>query len=337
MARAASTPASSIERKFAMSRFPAYACALAIGLLSASLPLSGAFAHCFVGPRFFPATLVIDDPCVADELSLPTVSWSKTGDVPPASEWDISGELSKRITEDFGISIGETWSQIRQPGGPTLAGFADLETTFQYQLLKDPSHETAMLLGLIVDWGNTGATNAGIGTPYSFLTPTYYFGQGFGQLSDDVGWARPFAITGQIGYQIPTTSYVLSQNLNIPQVLVYAASLQYSMPYLKSEVKDFQLPDFFNHLIPIVEAQLFTPVANNLGNPSITTGTVNPGVIYIGSTYQIGLEAIIPVNSASGSGVGVLGQLHLYLDDMFPKTFGQPLIGATSTPSKAPL
>ena len=161
-----------------MSRFPAYACALAIGLLSASLPLSGAFAHCFVGPRFFPATLVIDDPCVADELSLPTVSWSKTGDVPPASEWDISGELSKRITEDFGISIGETWSQIRQPGGPTLAGFADLETTFQYQLLKDPSHETAMLLGLIVDWGNTGATNAGIGTPYSFLTPTYYFGQG---------------------------------------------------------------------------------------------------------------------------------------------------------------
>ena len=64
-----------------------------------------------------------------------------------------------------------------------------------------------MLLGLIVDWGGTGATNAGIGTPYSLLTPTYYFGQGFGQLPDNVGWARPFAITGQIGYQIPTTSY----------------------------------------------------------------------------------------------------------------------------------
>ena len=52
-----------------MSRFPAYACALAIGLLSASLPLSGAFAHCFVGPRFFPATLVIDDPD-GDEIVL---------------------------------------------------------------------------------------------------------------------------------------------------------------------------------------------------------------------------------------------------------------------------
>jgi hypothetical protein len=321
-----------------MSRFPAYACAFAVGLLLISLPPSKAFAHCFVGARFFPATLAIDDPCVADELSLPTVSWSKTGDVPPATEWDVSGELSRRITEDFGISIGEEWSQIRQPGAPTLAGFADLETTFQYQLLKDAPHETAMMLGLIVDWGNTGATNAVIGTSYSFLTPTYYFGQGFGQLPNDLSWARPFAVTGQVGYQIPTSSYDVAQGFYIPQVLVYGASLQYSMPYLKSEVKDLQLADFVNHLIFITEAQFSTPVANNLGNSYETTGTINPGVIYIGSTYQIGIEAVIPVNSASGTGVGFLAQLHLYLDDMFPSTFGQPLIGGSSTPpSKAPL
>src|SRR5690348_3131777 len=43
-------------------------------------------AHCFIGARFFPATLGIDDPCVADELSLPTVTWSKTGDEPPARQ-----------------------------------------------------------------------------------------------------------------------------------------------------------------------------------------------------------------------------------------------------------
>ena len=49
------------------------------------------------------------------------------------------GRISKRITEDFGISIGDTWTQIRQPGGPTLAGFSDLETTLQYQLLKNES------------------------------------------------------------------------------------------------------------------------------------------------------------------------------------------------------
>lgn len=320
-----------------MSRFLTHSRAFALCLLFTSLPLSQAFAHCFVGPRFFPATLVIDDPCVADEMSLPTVDWFPTSSAPPGSEFDISAEFDKRITEDLGFGISDVWSQIRTPGGPVLEGLGDLETTLQYQLLKDASHETAMLLGLIVDWGNTGNVNAGIATPYSMLTPTYYFGQGFGGLPDDLGFARPLAVTGQIGYQIPTSSYVLSQNLNIPQVLVYGASLQYSLPYLKSEVKDLQLPDFFNHLIPLVEAQLFTPVADNLGNPSITTGTINPGVIYIGSTYQIGIEAIIPVNSASGSGVGVLGQFHLYLDDMFPKTLGQPLIGGASAPSKPPI
>ena len=40
---------------------------------------------------------------------------------------------------------------------------------------------------------------------------------------------------------------------------------------------------------------------------------------------------MIPVNRESGTGVGFLGQLHLYLDDMFPNTFGQPLLGGTQT------
>jgi hypothetical protein len=313
----------------------AYAPAFFFAVLFAVLPSSGAFAHCFVGARFFPATLAVDDPCVADELSLPTVSWSKTGDVPPATEWDVSAELSKRITEDFGISVGDTWTQIRQPGSPTLAGFSNLETTLQYQLLKDSPHELAMLLGLIVDWGGTGATNSGIATPYSTLTPTYYFGKGFGDLPDEAGWLRAFAVTGQVGYQIPTTSFEIMQNAFIPQVLVYGGSVQYSMPYLKSEIQDYQLPDFINHLIPIVEAQFQTPVANNFGNSFVTTGTVNPGVIWVGSYFQVGLEAQVPINHASGTGVGVLGQLHLYLDDMFPSTIGQPLLGgSTASPRK---
>jgi len=305
-------------------------CALA--LLFTFLSASNAFAHCFVGARFFPATLATDDPCVADELSLPTVSWMKTGDIPPAGQLDISGELSKRITEDFGISIGDNWSQIRQPGGPTQAGFGNLETTLQYQLLKNSDHELAMLLGLIVDWGGTGAVNSGIATTYGTLTPTFYFGKGFGDLPEQAGWLRAFAVTGQVGYQIPTTSFDLIQNTFIPQVLVYGGSLQYSMPYLKSEIRDYQLPDFINHLIPIVEAQFQTPVTNNFGNSFVTTGTINPGVIWVGSYFQVGFEAQIPVNRMSGSSVGFLGQLHLYLDDIFPTTIGQPLLGS-STPT----
>jgi hypothetical protein len=308
--------------------------ALALAILFICLPFSSAFAHCFVGARFFPATLAIDDPCVADELSLPTVQWSKNGYTPSASEWDVSAEISKRITDDLGLSVGDVWSQITPPGGPKMAGFGDLETTLQYQLMKNDDHELAMLLGLIVDWGGTGASNSGVGTPYSAITPTYYFGKGFGDLPDDAGWLRAFAVTGQVGYQFPTTSYEVATSVYNPQYLVYGASLQYSMPYLKSEIRDYQLPDFINHLIPIVEAQLATPVANNFGNSYVTTGTINPGAIWVGSYFQVGLEAVIPVNRASGTGVGFLGQLHLYLDDMFPNTIGQPLLGGSSAPPR---
>ncbi len=309
----------------------------AFALLFTVLSASNAFAHCFVGARFLPATLATDDPCVADELSLPTVSWMKTGDVPPAGQVDVSGELSKRITEDFGISVGTNWTQIRPPGGPTQAGFDNLETTAQYQLYKNSEHELALLLGLVVDWGSTGATNSGIATPWGSLTPTFYFGKGFGDLPEQAGWLRAFAVTGQIGYQIPTRSFDVVQGTVIPQVLVYGGSIQYSMPYLKSEVQDYQLPDFINHLIPIVEAQFQTPAANNIGNSFVTTGTINPGVIWVGSYFQVGAEAQIPVNGASGHGVGFLGQLHLYLDDMFPTTIGRPLLSDSTamSPHKA--
>src|SRR6516165_9954133 len=90
-----------------------------------------------------------------------------------------------------------------------------------------------------------------------------------------------------------------------------AARCNTAMPYLKSEVKDLGLPDLINHLIPLVEAQFATPVANNLGNSFVTTGTINPGVIWVGSYFQLGLEAIIPVNRDSGTGVGILGQFHI--------------------------
>ena len=103
-----------------MSRFLAHACTFAIGLLLVSLPLSNAFAHCFVGARFFPATLLIDDPCVADEMSLPTVSWSKTGDVPPATEWDIEVEISKRIAEILAYRSARVGRRSASPALPHL-------------------------------------------------------------------------------------------------------------------------------------------------------------------------------------------------------------------------
>ena len=170
-----------------------------LALMTSLVPLGSAFAHCVVGNRFFPATLNVDDPCVADELSLPTISSFKTGDDPAARELDISGEFSKRITDKFGVAVGSTWSQLRTPGSPTVSGFQNLETAFQYQLLKDATHEFAMMASLDVEWGRTGASSVGA-DPFTTTTPTLLLGKGFGDLPASAGWLRAFAVTGSLGY-----------------------------------------------------------------------------------------------------------------------------------------
>jgi hypothetical protein len=36
---------------------------------------------------------------------------------------------------------------------------------------------------------------------------------------------------------------------------------------------------------------------------------------------------MIPVNDRSGRDIGVIAQLHFYLDDLFPRSLGRPLLG----------
>ena len=47
--------------------------ALALAPFIALLTVSHAFAHCFVGARFLPATLAIDDPCALFPIEYETV------------------------------------------------------------------------------------------------------------------------------------------------------------------------------------------------------------------------------------------------------------------------
>jgi hypothetical protein len=317
------------------------------GLAIALVPLGQSLAHEIVGNRFFPATLGIDDPGVNDELAFPTVSSFKTGDDPSFRQRDFSGEFSKRITEAFAVSVASTYSRLSAPGGPTgmgASGFQNVETTFKYRVFKDPAHEFVMSVGLSVEWGGTGAASVGA-DPFNTYTPTIYFGKGLGDLPDTLSWIRPVAITGQVGYAIPgrtsTTTFGIDPDSGDPtmdtefhpRVLNWGATIQYSMPYLKSAVVDLGLPDFINHLIPLVEANLQTPVANTLTSGTQTTGTINPGVIWVGNTFQFGIEALIPINRQSGTNVGVIAQLHFFLDDIDPNGIGKPIFGNAVRPA----
>jgi hypothetical protein len=101
-------------------------------------------AHCEVGERTFASTITFDDPCVGDELSLPTVQSFKNGDVPSAQEVDISGEYEKTITQNFGISVEEEWVHLDVPGEGNHSGFDNFATSFKYQFVRDAHRELAI-------------------------------------------------------------------------------------------------------------------------------------------------------------------------------------------------
>ena len=175
-------------------------------------------------------------------------------------------------------------------------------------------------IGVDVEWGGTGDDDIGA-EHVTVVTPAFYFGKGFGDAAAD--WAKPFAITGLVGYAAPTRSEHDGEPL--AQSIVYGLSLQYSLPYRRANVRDDGLGDFWGRMTPIVEVEFTTPVVRGEGAP--TTGTIRPGVLWTRRKVQIGAEAIVPINDESGEGVGVALQLHLFLDDMFPHSLGRPLLG----------
>jgi hypothetical protein len=267
-----------------------------------------ATAHGYAGNRFFPATLATDDPFAASELSLPTVSSI-------GNQTDVTFDAAIRVLPRVAIGFDETWTD--RPGA---SGFGNLGLSAKWNFFHSDEHEMLLSIGLDTEVGGTGAS--AIGDDFSTYTPAVFFGKGLGDLPARVSLLRPFAVTGSLGVAIPDQDH--SGPDRNPDFLNSGVAIEYSMPYLQSAVKDYGLPDFFNHLIPLVE--ISTQTGLNRGNHD-TTGFVYPGVIYTSQYFQLGVEAQVPLNSASGRDVGVLAQLHFYLDDVAPGAFARPLFG----------
>jgi hypothetical protein len=294
--------------------------------LSAALFLGGitipaaAHAHAIAGDRLFPATIATDDPSVASEISLPTVNWfpapvDSSGNVPQIKS--IGGELDLLVLPNFALGISDGWSAQTARGENGAYGFDNIEVSAKYKFFEDDDHEMLMSVGLVADIGGTGAVNAGADSLSTF-TPTFYFGKGMGDLPDSMALLKPLAITGTIGLGLP-------QGGGNPYTFEPGIAVEYSMQYLKTAVKDYDLPEFLNHLVPLVEVPL--SVGLNRGS-STWGGTVNPGVIYLANTWQMGIEATIPVTANDQHGVGIAAQFHVFLDDWLPE-FRQPLLGGT--------
>jgi hypothetical protein len=224
--------------------------AAGLAALAASAPV---WSHAIVGDRIFPVTLAIDDPGVADELSLPTFARVKNAD--GSIETDYSFEYDKLITERLAVSISDTWTHVR-PGGD---GFQNLNLGAKYLAYTDAPHEFMLSAGVNVNVGGTGAARVGA-VNFSTITPALFFGKGFGDLPDSMAMLKPIAVTATIGVGFPdpwkhtelsidtsscdTTmvpSGICGINVNIdhhPVFLNWGLTFQYSLPYLNAHVRE---------------------------------------------------------------------------------------------------
>ena len=295
-----------------------------------------AWAHGFAGSRFFPATLTTDDPFVNDELSLPTVSSIATPGEGGTRDTEVAVDIAKRITPNFGIELGESIINLKPPNQSSETGFGNLEVAAKYEFFESDEHEIILSLGADVEIGGTGDKRVDAGS-FTTWAPALFFGKGFGDLPDAVSFLKPLAVTSQLGVAIPTSANTRAVTINEatgereidierhPDMLEWGLAVEYNLIYLQEQVKDIGLHPPFNRLIPLVEFAFETPL--NRGQEGQTTGTINPGLIWSGKYFQVGAEAIIPINSRTANNVGVIAQLHFYLDDLFPYSLGRPLFG----------
>jgi hypothetical protein len=303
----------------------------AIGVAAAFLTPSYAEAHAVCGSRVFPATLAIDDPGVTDELALPTLTTIPSNS-DGAREFDASFSYTKTIVENLGLSIadGKAWLK---PGG---SGWGNLDTELKYQFWCDEPRELMASIGLDVTWANTGTPN--FSDPFNTFTPVIDIGKGFGDLPTSLNALRPFAVTAEFSLSVPSEPHTSTvaynafgvPSLNVaqnPTVFNWGFTLQYSLLYMNANIQEVGGPDFLKHLVLITEAAFQTPVSNAPPGGQITTGAIQPGVVYVADTWQLALEALIPVNGASGHNVGAIAQVDFFLDDIFPNSLGKPLFG----------
>lgn len=269
------------------------------------------------GDRLFPSTLLIEDTQNDDEIALPTISYLRrgaNGDAPGGRELAITSEFSRLLTPDLSFLAGTGWRRLN-PGGSAQSGWDNLDVGLKYRALVDPPHEFLISTAVVYEIGGTGAQRVGA-ERVDTVQPIVSFGRGFGDLPKSADWLRPAAVTGAVGVALPTGS--------APKTMRYGASLQYSLIY-RDQHTPLATPAWMTKLVPLVEFAVETPIGRAYGTGTVATAA--PGVAWIGEYCQVTAEALLPLNSRAGRGVGVIAQVHLFLDEVAPALFGKPLFG----------
>ncbi|HEY1935491.1 MAG TPA: hypothetical protein VGG99_26070 [Acetobacteraceae bacterium] len=280
-----------------------------------------AFAHAVAGARIFVNTDLIDDPGVGDEANLPLISLTS----PDGKSWttDANVEYDKTITPQLGFGIGTDYDWIANDsndGNKTHGGFGDAYVQLKYNWIILPQHEFMSSVEVTQFFGRAGT--AGIDSGYDTTSVSGFFGKGLG----DIPWdpIRPFAITGELDYNMPNTGPAAGGNVT---TWSGGLTLQYSIPYLQSQIKSYGLTGIPANLTPLVELTWSSAAGSSAvaGISQPTSYLLGTGATWTGTYQAFNVEVLWPLNGAAGHNIGVIAQYHLYFDDLMPNTLGKPI------------
>jgi hypothetical protein len=271
-------------------------------------------AHGIAGNRYFPGTLTFDDPAIADEAIVPLYSTFKhpaqigDGDVVDnAFDWSFIRLLTPKL--EVGASSG--WIN-RNWGVGRRSGFDVTSVDLEGEIYRNDLHETLISAGVAWGFAHTGAQGVGANAP-NLLAPGIFFGKGFGDLSDNLAWLRPFGITGAVSFEQPLaggtspnigldsqTGQLGSLQTRNVEVVHWGVAVEFSTLYLTNRFMPRRLPkeEPLNQFVPLVE------FAFDSVQGTKTFATMYPGLSYVAVSWQLAAEAIVPLNGATGRSVG---------------------------------
>jgi hypothetical protein len=265
-----------------------------------------ACAYTAAGDRFFASNLVLPQIAPSDAF------WIDLSTQPEINgqQTNFMGTFAKTLTDRFGIQISDGVTRLG-----SMTGGQNLDLLAQYEAVIDPGHE--FVFSFQVDHQVGTGNNDVDSFRQSATQPAMTFGKGLGDVPIEA--LRPFAVTGFLGYQIAEGSGTRPSQINT------GFTLQYSVPYLVSKVTPLDLPPMLRGMIPVVEVMWSVPTGNthHAGN----TLTVAPGINYAeGAGWEVAIEALIPANKASGTGIGVIAQVVIQFDYLLPDSIlGRPV------------
>ena len=205
-----------------------------------------------------------------------------------------------------------------------------MEVSLKYVFFKSDEHETLLSAGVSWDVGGTGSKKVGAES-FDTVTPTLFFGKGFGDLPDSLDYVKPFAVTGSIGLALPTRRY---NEIRRPRTTAPSPSEQGEEHHLGAvgllvSVQPAISPELRARRRPAAAAQPDDPDrragagdahqrSQDHAGPRARSIPASSGSA---STSSSGSRPSCRSTRPPGKNVGVLGQVHFYLDDILPQVF----------------